>query len=54
MFTTILIFFFLSLGVVYLFLRSAINRNKITRIEHGNQVEIYNNGQLIDSYTKTF
>lgn len=49
MITNILIFFFLSVGTVYFFLRLGINRNKVTRIEHGNQVDVYVNNTLISS-----
>lgn len=49
MITNILIFFFLSVGTIYFFLRLGINRNKITRIEHGNHAEVYVNGVLFSS-----
>lgn len=49
MITNILIFFFFSLAVIYFFLSMGINRNKITRIEHGNRAEVYVNGMLFSS-----
>ena len=52
MITNILIFLLLSLAVIYLFLRRAINKDSIVRVENGKEVEIYVNGDLIDSYTK--
>jgi len=42
-------YFFLALAIVYVFLYRAIYSTTITRIEHGNHVDIYVNDTLIGS-----
>lgn len=46
---SILTIVFLSLAIVYFFLRMAINSQRITRIEQGNLIDIYVNDTLIES-----